>query len=316
MKKRAPTRSSKARRAEGRAVGAPSQQRGLAKTHTHGQARPPKARARAVETPEKAAAAARTARRPPQAPSREPGAFPIVGIGASAGGLEALELFLKHVPRAAGWRSSSSSTSTRRTRACWSSCSSATTAMPVVQVKDRQKVEPDHVYVIPPNKDMSILHGVLHLLPPASPRGLRLPIDFFFRSLAQDQQERSIGVILSGMGSDGTLGLRAIKEKGGGALVQALNGQIRRHAAQRHRCRAGGHRRPRRGAAGAGSSPIGKRTPLHRASRAPRSRTRRRARWRRSSSCCAAHTGQRLFSLQAKHNLPPHRAPHGDAPDR
>ncbi len=81
------------------------------------------------------------------------------------------------------------------------------TAMKVVQVKDRMKVEPDRVYVIPPNKDMSILHGVLHLLEPAAPRGLRLPIDFFFRSLADDQQERSIGVILSGMGSDGTLGL-------------------------------------------------------------------------------------------------------------
>src|SRR6185503_13536856 len=72
----------------------------------------------------------------------------------------------------------------------------------------------------PPNKDMSILHGILHLLDPASPRGLRLPIDFFLRSLAQDQQEHSIGVILSGMGSDGTLGLRAIKEKAGVVLVQ------------------------------------------------------------------------------------------------
>ena len=94
------------------------------------------------------------------------------------------------------------------------------TGMKVIQVKDRIKVEPDRVYVIPPNKDMSILHGALHLLEPASPRGLRLPIDFFLRSLAQDQQEHSIGVILSGMGSDGTLGLRAIKEKGGVVLVQ------------------------------------------------------------------------------------------------
>jgi two-component system CheB/CheR fusion protein len=67
---------------------------------------------------------------------------------------------------------------------------------------------------------MSILRGVLHLLEPVSPRGLRLPIDFFLRSLAQDQQEHSIGVILSGMGSDGTLGLRAIKEKAGVVLVQ------------------------------------------------------------------------------------------------
>ena len=94
------------------------------------------------------------------------------------------------------------------------------TQMRVVQVKDRTKVQPECVYVIPPNKDMSILHGVLHLLEPAAPRGLRLPIDFFLRALAQDQRERSIGVILSGMGSDGTLGLRAIKEKAGVVLVQ------------------------------------------------------------------------------------------------
>jgi two-component system CheB/CheR fusion protein len=94
------------------------------------------------------------------------------------------------------------------------------TGMSVFQVEDRTPVRPGCVYVIPPNKDMSILHGVLHLLEPAAPRGLRLPIDFFLRSLAQDQQERSIGVILSGMGSDGTLGLRAIKEMAGVALVQ------------------------------------------------------------------------------------------------
>jgi two-component system CheB/CheR fusion protein len=94
------------------------------------------------------------------------------------------------------------------------------TGMKVIQVKDRTTVRADCVYVIPPNKDMSILHGVLHLLAPSSPRGLRLPIDFFFRALAQDQQERSVGVILSGMGSDGTLGLRAIKEKAGVVLVQ------------------------------------------------------------------------------------------------
>jgi len=94
------------------------------------------------------------------------------------------------------------------------------TRMTVIQVKDRTRVRPDCVYVIPPNKDMSILRGVLHLFEPAAPRGLRLPIDFFLRSLAQDQNEHSIGVIFSGMGSDGTLGLRAIKEKAGLVLVQ------------------------------------------------------------------------------------------------
>ena len=90
----------------------------------------------------------------------------------------------------------------------------------VTQVKDRTPVEPNHVYMIPPNKDMSILHGTLHLLDPTAPRGLRLPIDFFFRSLADDRKERSIGVILSGMGTDGTVGLKAIKEKAGVVFVQ------------------------------------------------------------------------------------------------
>ncbi|MBM4165023.1 MAG: hypothetical protein FJ222_11380 [Lentisphaerae bacterium] len=92
--------------------------------------------------------------------------------------------------------------------------------MKVVQVRDRTPVRPECVYVIPPNKDMSILRGMLYLLAPVAPRGLRLPIDVFLRSLAQDQRERSIGVILSGMGADGTLGLRAIREKAGVVLVQ------------------------------------------------------------------------------------------------
>ena len=94
------------------------------------------------------------------------------------------------------------------------------TRMRVEQIKDGTRVERDHIYVIPPNTNLSILRGVLHLLEPAGPRGLRLPIDFFFRSLAEDQRELSIGVILSGMGSDGTLGLRAIKEKAGVLFVQ------------------------------------------------------------------------------------------------
>ncbi len=94
------------------------------------------------------------------------------------------------------------------------------TSMPVLQIEDGMAVAPDHVYVIAPNRDLSILHGVLHLLEPVTPHGLRLPIDGFLRSLAEDQQERGIGVILSGMGSDGTLGLRAIKEKAGAVFVQ------------------------------------------------------------------------------------------------
>ena len=146
--------------------------------------------------------------------------FPIVGIGASAGGLEALEQFLVRVPPRTGMAFVIIQHLDPTHKGLLPELLQRATAMQVSQVKDRTRVRPDCVYVIPPNKDMSILHGVLHLLEPAAPRGLRLPVDFFLRSLAQDQHERSIGVILSGMGSDGTLGLRAIKEKAGVVLVQ------------------------------------------------------------------------------------------------
>jgi chemotaxis methyl-accepting protein methylase/archaellum component FlaC len=147
-------------------------------------------------------------------------AFPIVGIGASAGGLEALEQFLARVPPGCGMAFVIVQHLDPTHKGIMPELLQRATGMKVIQVKNRTPVRVECVYVIPPNKDMSILHGVLHLLAPASPRGLRLPIDVFLRSLALDQQERSVGVILSGMGSDGTLGLRAIKEKAGVALVQ------------------------------------------------------------------------------------------------
>jgi two-component system CheB/CheR fusion protein len=145
--------------------------------------------------------------------------FPIVAIGASAGGLEAMEQFLKGVPGNSGMAFVVVQHLDPTHKGLMAELLQRVSAIPVNQVKDRLRVEPNHVYVIPPNKDMSILHGVLHLLP--RPRGLNLPIDFFFRSLAEDQRERSVGVVLSGMGSDGTLGLRAIKEKAGATFVQA-----------------------------------------------------------------------------------------------
>ena len=146
--------------------------------------------------------------------------FPIVGIGASAGGLEALELFLNNVPSNSGAAFVVIQHLDPTHKGILAELLQRATPMPVIQIKDRMPVKPDCVYVIPPNKDLSILHGVLHLLDPVARRGLRLPIDFFLRSLADDQQDRSVGVILSGMGSDGTLGLGAIKEKAGATFVQ------------------------------------------------------------------------------------------------
>ena len=94
------------------------------------------------------------------------------------------------------------------------------TTMTIFQVTDGLKVRPNCVYIIPPNKSMSILNNTLYLFAPVEMHGLRLPIDIFFRSLADDRQEKSIGIILSGMGSDGSIGIKAIKEKNGIVLVQ------------------------------------------------------------------------------------------------
>jgi two-component system CheB/CheR fusion protein len=146
--------------------------------------------------------------------------FPIVGIGASAGGLEALDLFLRNLPTAIDIAFVIVQHLEPTQKDFMVELLQRATPMKVVQVRDRTIVHPSCIYVIPPNKEMCILHGVLHLLDRIAPQGLHLPIDFFLRSLADDQQERSVGVILSGMGSDGTLGLRAIKEKGGGTFVQ------------------------------------------------------------------------------------------------
>ncbi len=167
-------------------------------------------------------AAPKTPTRPPAGvPRRGDGRFPIVGIGASAGGLEALEEFLRHVPAGSGLAFVVVQHLNPTHKGLLPELLQRATGMPVRQIKDRTRVQPDNVYVIPPNTDLSILRGVLHLLAPAAPRGLRLPIDGFLRALAADQRERSIGILLSGMGTDGTLGVRAIKEQGGLVLVQA-----------------------------------------------------------------------------------------------
>ena len=136
----------------------------------------------------------------------------IVGMGASAGGLEAFEQFFSHLPLDTGVAFVLVPHLEPTHKGMMPELLGRHTKMPVVQVEDGMEVRPNCVYVIPPNADLSILHGKLQVLEPVAPRGLRLPIDFFFRHLAADQKEKAIGIILSGMGSDGTLGLRAIKE--------------------------------------------------------------------------------------------------------
>lgn len=148
--------------------------------------------------------------------------FPIVGIGASAGGLAAFEAFFSgmstHTPTGMAFvlvqhlspdHESHLSNLIRRY-----------TSMKVQEVEDGVTVEPDCAYIIPPNHDLAFLNGTLQLLPPSAPRGLRLSIDFFFRSLAADQRQRAICIVLSGTGSDGTLGARAVKGQGGMVIAQ------------------------------------------------------------------------------------------------
>ncbi len=148
--------------------------------------------------------------------------FPVVGIGASAGGLGAFEAFFSGMPAdtdpgmafvlvqhlAPDYKSMLADLVRRYTR------------MEVFEVVDGMVVRPNCAYIIPPNHDMAFLNGALQLLEPSASRGLRLPIDFFFRSLAQDQRERAIGIVLSGTGSDGTLGVRSIKGEGGMVMAQ------------------------------------------------------------------------------------------------
>lgn len=146
--------------------------------------------------------------------------FPIVAIGASAGGLEALEQFFENMPNDNGMAFVVIQHLDPTHVGIMPELLQRTTKMKVAQVIDHLKVQPNHVYVIPPNTSMSILKGYLFLFEPIEIRGLRLPIDHFFQSLAEDKQEKSIGIVLSGMGSDGSLGLKAIKEKKGILLVQ------------------------------------------------------------------------------------------------
>ena len=146
--------------------------------------------------------------------------FPIVGIGASAGGLQAFEMFFKHMPADSGMAFVLVPHLDPKHISILPDLLQKHTKMSVSLVEDGMKVQPNEVYVIPPNKFMAILHGVLHLMTPTTSGGFKLPVDFFFRSLANDQGSNTIGIILSGTGSDGTLGLKEIRGQGGMVMVQ------------------------------------------------------------------------------------------------
>ena len=145
--------------------------------------------------------------------------FPIVGIGASAGGLEALQEFFDNMISDPGAAFVVIQHLSPDYKSFMGELLGRHTSIPIQVVKDKTKIEINHIYLIPPKMNMTIRGGVLYLKEIIG-RSLNLPIDIFFRSLAEDQQSNAVGIILSGTGSDGTLGIRAIKEFGGVTMVQ------------------------------------------------------------------------------------------------
>jgi two-component system, chemotaxis family, CheB/CheR fusion protein len=163
--------------------------------------------------------------KPSQQPLNSPFDAPmstrIVGLGASAGGLEVLEKFFANVPPGSGLAYVVVQHLDPTRKAMLGVLLQRATPMPVYEAAEGMAVEPDAVYVIPPDAELTVAKGCLHLGSPQKPRGMRLPINVLFSSLARDQGDKAIGVVLSGMGADGTLGLQAIKNQGGLTLAQA-----------------------------------------------------------------------------------------------
>lgn len=148
------------------------------------------------------------------------GKFPIVGIGSSAGGLEALKNLFSNMSSDTGMGFVLIQHLDPSHESTMAELLERYTDMEVLVIQDNMPVQPNKVYVIPPNKEVGITDGVLSLIKPLEPHGFRRPIDLFFQSLADDQQDNAIGIILSGFGSDGTQGITAIKSAGGMVIAQ------------------------------------------------------------------------------------------------
>ena len=145
----------------------------------------------------------------------------IVGIGASAGGLGAFTTFLSNMPVDSGMAFILVQHLSPEHKSILTDLLAKSTLMPVVEAQDGMQVSANHVFVIPPDSTLTINQGRIELSRPAPPRERRRPIDTFFFSLAEDQGENAICIVLSGTGTDGSLGLKAIKENGGLTIAQA-----------------------------------------------------------------------------------------------
>jgi chemotaxis response regulator CheB len=151
----------------------------------------------------------------------------VVGIGASAGGLNALEYFFQAVPPDSGLAYVVVQHLDPTQKALLAELLQRVTSMPVREAVTMMHIVPNCVYVIPPNTEITVSDGVLKLAVPSEPRGMRLPINILFSSLARAQGERSIAVVLSGMGSDGTLGMHSVKAMG---VSRQLSNLIQRNS--------------------------------------------------------------------------------------
>jgi two-component system CheB/CheR fusion protein len=146
--------------------------------------------------------------------------FPVVAIGASAGGIEAITELLKHLPENIGMAYVYIQHMDPDHESMLPSILGRVTKMPVQEAKEAVLIKPDHLYILPPNRDMELLDGTLKLnLRPTRPQR-HLPINQFFTSLAENYKEKAIGILLSGNPPDGTLGLKAIKAEGGISFAQ------------------------------------------------------------------------------------------------
>lgn len=152
----------------------------------------------------------------------EGASFPVVAIGASAGGLEAFEAFFDHLSPETGAAFVIIQHISPGGKSMLSDILQKHTKMTILEVSNGMRPKPDHIYLNPPGKEVTLFQSAFMLEEPVTSRGLRLPIDNFFRSLALDKGNQAICIVLSGTGSDGTLGLKAIKESAGMAMVQEV----------------------------------------------------------------------------------------------
>jgi two-component system, chemotaxis family, CheB/CheR fusion protein len=172
--------------------------------------------------PQKAVSQKEPRRLPRKSPSpKTRNSFPVVGIGAFAGGFESISTLLKNLRPDTGLAFVIIQHLGPESHSTLANLLAKTTSMPVLEIRDGMPVEPNHVYVLTPNFDVILENRMLRLVRRPSSERVHMPIDHFFQSLAELEKERAIGVVLSGTGSDGTLGLRAIKGENGLTFAEA-----------------------------------------------------------------------------------------------